>query len=178
MAVVQAIFLTKMLKAIRLILNDDEKSWKNIYSFKILFTILFSFQRPNCVLAAYSIFLLLRPINSFSRLVRKATLDTSFRLLFELYYRSLESKYICFLMWPSQHRNDISNPVRFDRYEYRCVNYFWLHKRWIRDFLRMCQYFKTNASAIDWSPDTMKFVTLSLLKDFVHYFRRLKFCLD
>ena len=48
---------------------------------------------------------------------------------FELYNRSLENTYICFLMWPPQHRHGNSNPVRFDRYEYHCVIYFWLHKR-------------------------------------------------
>ena len=96
--------------------------------------------------------------------MRAATLDTSFRRPF--------------LMWPSQHRNGNSNPVRFDRYEHHCVNYFWLHKRWIRDFLCMCQYLKRIASPIDQHPDILKLVTLSLSKDFVHYnyFRCSRFC--
>ena len=50
---------------------------------------------------------------------------------FELYNRSLENTYICFLMWPPQHRHGNSNPVRFDRCECHCVIYFWLHKRWL-----------------------------------------------
>ena len=33
--------------------------------------------------------------------------------------------YICFLMWPLQHRNGNSNPVHFDWYIYHCLNYFW-----------------------------------------------------
>ena len=51
-------------------------------------------------------------------------------------------------MSPPQHRNNKSNSVLFDRYECHCVNYFWLHKLWIRDFLCMCQYVKRKASLI------------------------------
>ena len=47
-----------------------------------------------------------------------------------------------------QDRNSNSNSVLFDRYECHCVNYFWLHKQWIRDFLWMCQYLKRKASLI------------------------------
>jgi len=44
---------------------------------------------------------------------------------------NLENTYICFLMWPPQHRNSNSNPVHFNRHEYHCINYFWLHEQWL-----------------------------------------------
>ena len=42
------------------------------------------------------------------------TLDTSFGHILDLHDLSLENTYIfCLLMWPAQHRNGNSNPVRF-----------------------------------------------------------------
>ena len=83
---------------------------------------LLSFEQSSCVQAAYTLFPWCFDLfNSFSRSVRTATRDTSFRLAqlpFELYNHSLENTYICFLMWPPQHRNGNSNPVCFDRYGY------------------------------------------------------------
>ena len=37
---------------------------------------------------------------------------------------------------------------------------------------------KRKASPIDYHPDILQFVTLSLSKDILHYFRRSRFCLD
>ena len=60
---------------------------------------LLSFEQSNCVRAAYYLFLLLRPVNSFSRLVSE---DGNTRYIFlrpfKLYNGSLENAYICFLI--------------------------------------------------------------------------------
>ena len=54
---------------------------------------------------------------------KMATLDTSFRHPFELYNGSLENAYICFLVWPPQHRNGNSNPMHFNQYECHCAKF-------------------------------------------------------
>ena len=101
LAVVQAIFFNKeTYTAILLILNDDKNTtqsrWIKIYSSKILFT---SFHLNNQteserrILSSCCFCLIL----IFSRSVRTATLDTSFRPHFELHNHSLENTYVCFL---------------------------------------------------------------------------------
>ena len=103
---------------------------------------LFSFKQSNCVrrhILSTCCFDLLIHFRGWCQ--RMATLDTSFRRPFKLYNGSLENAFICFLMWPPQHRkyNGNSNPMHFGRYEYHWANYFWPHKRWIPNFLCMCQ---------------------------------------
>ena len=102
---------------ILLILNDDKETERHKavdkkYSFKILFT---SFHLNNQTASGQRILssCCFDLFNSFLRSVRMTTLDTSFCHILELLDRSLENTYICFLMWPAQHRNGNSNPVRF-----------------------------------------------------------------
>ena len=97
----QAIFFNKeTYTAILLILNDDKNTtqsrWIKIYSSKILFT---SFHLNNQtesgrrILSSCCFCLIL----IFSRSVRTATHDTSFRPPFEVHNHSFENTYVCFL---------------------------------------------------------------------------------
>ena len=111
-----------------------------IYSFKILFA---SFHLKNsavsgCVFSLPVASTLLFKVNSFS----------IFGVCYAWYIFAAPFTYVCFLMSLPQDRNSNSNSVLFERYECHCVNYFWLHKQWIRDFFWMCQYLKRKASLI------------------------------
>ena len=77
---------------------------------------LFSFEQSNCVQAAYSLFLLLRPVwFIFQGLWGRWRLIHLFGAILNciIVHCSLDNTHICFLKWAPQHRNGNSYLVHF-----------------------------------------------------------------